>query len=106
MNPYGFLNPSKDNKSGYYLKNSSNLNRFWRRTFAPEYKNFNDDQIEYPIPEHAKIVKKILNKYWVKEDIPIYVLDFHETSLLERIPKELNRELKKNLIIGSKKASY
>ena len=98
MNPYGFLNPSKDNKSGYYLKNGSNLNRFWRRTFAPEYENFNDDQIEYPIPEHAKIVKRVLNKYWEKEDIPIYVLDFHETSLLERIPKELNRELKKESI--------
>ena len=98
MNPYGFLNPSKDNKSGYYLKDGTNLNRFWRRTFAPEYQNFNDDQIEYPIPEHAKIVKKVLNKYWEREDISIYVLDFHETSLLERIPKELNRELKKKSI--------
>ncbi len=28
MNPYGFLNPSKNNKSGYYLKNGTNLNRF------------------------------------------------------------------------------
>ncbi|TFG23249.1 MAG: hypothetical protein EU529_07935 [Promethearchaeota archaeon] len=98
MNPYGFLNPSKDNKSGYYLKNGTNLNRFWRRTFAPEYQNFNDDHIEYPIPEHAKIVKRVLNNYWEKEDIPIYVLDFHETSLLERIPNELNRELKKKSI--------
>ena len=28
MNPYGFLNPREDNKSGYYLKNGTNLNRY------------------------------------------------------------------------------
>ncbi|MFX1558243.1 MAG: hypothetical protein ACFFC9_13395, partial [Promethearchaeota archaeon] len=98
MNPYGFLNPSKDNKSGYFLKNGTNLNRFWRRTFVSEYKNINNDEIEYPIPEHAKIVKEILKKYWEKENLPIYILDFHETSLLERFPKELSIGLKKESI--------
>ncbi|MFX1490476.1 MAG: hypothetical protein ACFFBI_15100, partial [Promethearchaeota archaeon] len=38
MNPYGFLNPNKKNKSGYYLKNGTNLNRFWRKAFVPNYK--------------------------------------------------------------------
>ncbi|MFW9897703.1 MAG: hypothetical protein ACFFDO_00385 [Candidatus Thorarchaeota archaeon] len=98
MNPYGFLNPSIHNKSGYYLKDGTNLNRFWRRTFAPDYNNYNDDHIEYPIPEHANIVKKILKKYWEKENMPIYILDFHETSLLERIPKELSKNLMKESI--------
>ena len=98
MNPYGFLNPSIDNKSGYFLKNGTNLNRFWRRTFVPEYQNVNNDEIEYPIPEHAIIVKNILKKYWEKEYLPIYILDFHETSLLERFPKELSMDLKKESI--------
>ena len=99
MNSYGFLNPSKQNKSGYYLKDGANLNRFWRREFAPEYKNLCDDQNEYPIPEHAKIVKKILKKYWEREDISIYILDFHETSLLKRFQDDLSVGLKKESII-------
>ena len=98
MNSYGFLNPSKQNKSGYYLKDGSNLNRFWRREFAPEYKNLCDDQNEYSIPEHAKIVKKILKKYWEREDISIYILDFHETSLLKRFQDDLSVDLKKESI--------
>ncbi|MFX1259005.1 MAG: hypothetical protein ACFFAN_14195 [Promethearchaeota archaeon] len=93
MNPYGFLNPSKLNKSGYYLKNGTNLNRFWRRTFAPEFNDLNDDYREYPIPEHAKIIKKILKKYWIEEDVTIYLLDFHETSLLEKFPLDLIQNL-------------
>ncbi len=99
MNPHGFLNPSRENKSGYYLKDGTNLNRFWRRTFAPKYNNLCDDQKEYPIPEHAKIVKKILKKYWEREDISIYILDFHETSLLKRFQDDLSVGLKKESII-------
>ena len=98
MNPYGFLNPGKDNKSGYYLKNGTNLNRYWRRTFAPEYQKFNDDHNEYPIPEHAKIFKKILEPYWEKNDISIHILDFHETSLLRRDLSDLERNLHKESI--------
>ncbi len=98
MNPYGFLNPKKDNKSGYFLKNGTNLNRYWRRTFAPEYPNFNDDHNEYPIPEHTKIVKKILEPYWEHEDIIIYILDFHETSLLQRDLSDLGQNLHKESI--------
>jgi hypothetical protein len=93
MNPYGFLNPSKENKSGYYLKNGGNLNRFWRRTFAPEYKDLKDDNIEYPIPEHCEVIKDLIKDYWEKEDIKFYILDFHETSLLERFPRELSKDL-------------
>ncbi len=95
MNPHGFLNPTVKNKSGYYLKNGSNLNRFWRRTFVPEFKNGKDDLNEYPVPEHAEIVRKLLEKYWEQEDITLYVLDFHETSLLKRFPKELSLNLNK-----------
>ena len=98
MNPYGFLNPRKDNKSGYYLKNGTNLNRYWRRTFAPEFHNFNDDQNEHPLPEHTKIVKKILKPYWDREDIAIYILDFHETSLLQRDLSDLVQNLSKESI--------
>lgn len=93
MNPYGFLNPSWDNKSGYYLKNGSNLNRFWRRTFAPDYVNGKRDLNGFELPEQCRIIKKILQKFWEKEDIKIYLLDFHETSLLERYPRELSRDL-------------
>jgi hypothetical protein len=98
MNPYGFLNPRKDNKSGYYLKNGTNLNRYWRRTFAPEFQNFNDDHNEHPVPEHTKIVKKILEPYWDHEDIAIYFLDFHETSLLRRDLSDLVQNLPKESI--------
>jgi hypothetical protein len=97
LNPYGFLHPRKNNKSGYYLKNGTNLNRFWRRTFAPEYKDGEDDLNNYEIPEHAKILKRVLDKFWEKEDIQVYILNFHETSLLERFSEELNSNLKIDL---------
>jgi hypothetical protein len=90
LNPYGFLNPNKNNKFGYYLKNSSNLNRFWRRAFVPEYKNGMNDLNEIQTPEQVNIIKNLLQKYWNKEHIHIYILDFHETSLLERFPIELS----------------
>ncbi|MFW9875631.1 MAG: hypothetical protein ACFFG0_21215 [Candidatus Thorarchaeota archaeon] len=98
MNPYGFLNPKKDNKSGYYLKNGTNLNRFWRRSFALEYKNNEDNLNQYPIPEHVTILHKFLEKYWKRESIPIYILDFHETSLLDRFLADLTNNLQKNSI--------
>jgi len=94
MNPYGFLNPRKDNKSGYYLKNGTNLNRYWRRTFAPEYLNGKDDLHNHPIPEHAKVFKRLLDKFWRREEIQVYIMDFHETSLIERFSEELNQNLK------------
>ncbi len=93
MNPYGFLNPQKSNKSGYYLRNGENLNRFWRRAFVPEFKNGMEDLDEYPPPEQIKIVKDLLDDFWKNETIPIYILDFHETSLLKRFPIELNKNL-------------
>ncbi|MFW9999812.1 MAG: hypothetical protein ACFE9Q_03995 [Candidatus Hodarchaeota archaeon] len=93
LNPYGFLNPSKNNKSGYYLKNGSNLNRFWVRAFVPEYKNGIIDLDTIKTPEQVIIVKELLQKYWDNEDIHIYILDFHETSLLNRFPVELSTNL-------------
>ena len=93
MNPYGFKNPSRDNKSGYYLKNGSNLNRFWRRIFVPDYEAAENDLIEYDLPEHTKIVETVLSPYWNIEVIPIYIVDFHETSLLERFPRDLSINL-------------
>ena len=93
MNPFGFLYPSQDNKSGYYLKNGTNLNRFWRRAFAPEYINGEDDLDVLEVPEQVTIFKKLLQKYWEKEDIKICLLDFHETSLLEKFPRELSKDL-------------
>ncbi len=93
MNPYGFLNPSRHNKSGYYLKNGSNLNRFWRRLFVPDYQHIENDGLQYKIPEHAMIIKNILDRYLKNEETDIYILDFHETSLLYRIPRELSMNL-------------
>jgi hypothetical protein len=93
MNPYGFLNPSRENKSGYYLRNGTNLNRFWRRAFAPEYINGEDDLDELEVPEQVTLFKRLLKKYWKKEYIKIFLLDFHETSLLEKFPRELSMNL-------------
>jgi hypothetical protein len=93
LNPYGFKNPNKNNKSGYYLKNGTNLNRFWRRAFTPEYKNGINNLNKFPIPEQVIIVKDLLQKYWDNEKIYLYILDFHETSLLERFPIELSSNL-------------
>lgn len=93
MNPYGFLNPREDNKSGYYLKNGTNLNRYWRRTFVPNYIEDDRDHFQYPIPPHTASVKSILDEYWKQEQILIYIIDFHETSLLRRFPLELSRDL-------------
>jgi len=104
MNPYGFLHPRKDNKSGYYLKNGTNLNRFWRRTFAPEYKDGEDELINYELPDHAKILKKVLDEFWKREEVQVYILDFHETSLLERFLEELNNNL--NIDLNAYKFSH
>lgn len=93
MNPYGFLNPNKNNKSGYYLKNGINLNRFWCRAFVPEYKNRMKELNETQTPEQVIIVKELIQKYWDKQDINIYILDFHETSLLGRFLFELSTNL-------------
>jgi len=93
MNPYGFLHPSKHNKSGYFLRNGANLNRFWRRLFVPDYQHMENDGLRYEIPEHAKHIKRILDIYLEKKDINIYILDFHETSLLYRFPRELSMDL-------------
>jgi hypothetical protein len=93
MNPHGFLYPSKDNKSGYYLQNGANLNRFWRRIFAPEHENSEDDLNGYSIPDQIIIVKNFLEKYWKKDYISIYFLDFHETSLLYRHLIDLSLKL-------------
>jgi len=93
MNPYGFLNPSRENKSGYYLKNGTNLNRFWRRAFAPEYINGENDLDELEVPDQVTLFKMLLKKYWEKEDIKIFLLDFHETSLLEKFPRDLSMNL-------------
>ncbi|MFX1409216.1 MAG: hypothetical protein ACFFA6_02605 [Promethearchaeota archaeon] len=93
MNPYGFMNPQKSNKSGYYLKNGTNLNRFWRRAFAPEYKNGMEDLDKYPTPKQIKIVKDLIDHFWKIEDISLYIMDFHETSLIERFTIELSKNL-------------
>ncbi|MBY9005464.1 MAG: hypothetical protein KGD63_01770 [Candidatus Lokiarchaeota archaeon] len=98
MNPYGFLNPRQNNKSGYFLKNKTNLNRFWRRTFAPEHHLSKNDNVEYPLPEHSKYVKKILQKYWNRDKITISILDFHESSLLEKFPNHLLENLSQESI--------
>jgi len=98
MNPYGFLNPSESNKSGYYLKNGTNLNRYWRKTFVPQSPYNEKDANGHPIPDHTKYVKKTLQKYWQKKNIQIYLLDFHETSLLEKYPRDLLDKLKNKSI--------
>jgi hypothetical protein len=98
MNPYGFLNPSSNNKSGYYLKNGTNLNRYWRRTFAPESPLSKDDSPGYPIPAHAKFVRSVLEKYWNNQKIKILLLDFHETSLFERHLEHLVNNLEEKSI--------
>lgn len=98
LNPYGFIYPRKDNKSGYYLENGTNLNRYWRKTFAPESPYSKKDANGYPIPEQSKYVKRVLQKYWDRKDIGIYLLDFHESSLLDRYPRDLLNNLKKNSI--------
>lgn len=93
MNPYGFLRPTKHNKSGYFLKNGSNLNRFWRRLFVPDYNPGQFDGLRYKIPQHAFIIKNILDRYLERKEINTYILDFHETSLLYRFPRELSMDL-------------
>jgi len=98
MNPYGFLNPSRNNKSGYYLKNGTNLNRYWRRTFAPESPLSKDDSVGYPIPPHAKFVRSVIEKYWNNHSIKILLLDFHETSLFERYLGHLVNNLEEKSI--------
>jgi hypothetical protein len=98
MNPYGFLNPSKQNKSGYYLKNGTNLNRYWRRAFAPDSPLSEEDAIGYSLPDHVHIVQDVLEKYWENSDIKIMLLDFHETSLLERFQKDLVMNLQEKSI--------
>jgi len=98
MNPYGFLYPKKENKSGYFLKNGTNLNRYWQRTFIPEYNKEEIHLNQSEIAEHTRIIKNLLEKFWEKEDISIYILDFHETSLFKRFSIDLIEKLNKNSI--------
>ncbi|MFX0019639.1 MAG: hypothetical protein ACFFAF_13020 [Candidatus Hermodarchaeota archaeon] len=93
MNPYGFLNPRKDNKSGYFLKNGGNLNRFWRVTFVPEYNELKMPLNNYELPLQTRIIKKVLKNYWKNEQIGIYIMDFHETSLMDRFITQLSLNL-------------
>jgi len=97
MNPYGFLNPKKENKSGYYLRNGLNLNRFWRKVFVPNYVNEDKEIKESQIPEQAKIVENIIQKYWNNNQFNIYIMDFHETSLMLRYLEKLIENLHKDL---------
>ncbi|MCK4239927.1 MAG: hypothetical protein KAX33_12435, partial [Candidatus Lokiarchaeota archaeon] len=92
MNPYGFLNPRPDNKSGYYLKNGDNLNRYWRKTFIPNYIEKDEDNNPYIIPENALVFKNFIQKYW-ERDLEIYLIDFHETSLLRRFTEDMVKNL-------------
>jgi hypothetical protein len=93
MNPYGFINPRTDNKSGYYLKNGLNLNRYWGEVFAPGQLSERGNLNRNLIPEHAISFRKLIEKYWIDENVQIYILDFHETSLLERYLNELVNDL-------------
>ncbi|TXT57207.1 MAG: hypothetical protein BAJALOKI1v1_1840004 [Promethearchaeota archaeon] len=93
MNPYGFLHPSNQNKSGYYLKNGTNLNRYWRRAFAPESPLSKHDCMGYPLPAHTQFVRSTLKPYWDVPTIKIMLLDFHETSLFERFQMDLFQNL-------------
>ncbi|MHA2048655.1 MAG: hypothetical protein ACW986_03495, partial [Promethearchaeota archaeon] len=98
MNPYGFIHPRTDNKSGYYLKNGLNLNRYWEKVFAPGYTSEKENLNRNSIPEHATSFRKLIEKYWEREEIKIYILDFHETSLLERFLKEIANNLEEKSI--------
>ncbi len=93
LNPYGFRNPKKSNKSGYYLENGTNLNRYWCKAFLSDRSSEYDNLNGKILPEQVIIVKQILQEYWDKHNINLYILDFHETSLLERFPIELCKNL-------------
>ncbi len=92
MNPYGFLNPRPDNKFGYYLKNGDNLNRYWRKTFIPNFREKDEDNNPYIIPENALVFKNFMQKYW-ERDLEIYLIDFHETSLFRRFTEDMVKNL-------------
>ncbi len=92
MNIYGFLNPRPDNKSGYYLKNGDNLNRYWRNTFIPNYIEKDEDNNPYIIPENALVFKNFIQEYW-ERDLEIFLIDFHETSLLRRFTEDMVKNL-------------
>ncbi|MFW9945225.1 MAG: hypothetical protein ACFFDX_00195 [Candidatus Odinarchaeota archaeon] len=93
LNPYGFLHPKRDNKSGYFLENGTNLNRFWRKTFVPEYNDLQLALNNYEPPMQTQIIKTILDNYWKNENIGIYIMDFHETSLMDRFINQLSLSL-------------
>ena len=88
MNPYGFLNPREDNKSGYYLNNGANLNRFWRKTFIPNYLEDEQEVASQQLPENCVVFKKYMEDYWDRE-IEIFLFDFHETSLFRRYSEDM-----------------
>lgn len=93
LNPYGFLHPRRNNKSGYFLQNGTNLNRFWRKTFVPEYNDLQLALNNYKPPMQTQVIKTILNNYWKNENIGIYIMDFHETSLMDRYMNQLSLNL-------------
>jgi len=92
MNPYGFLNPKLDNKSGYYLENGHNLNRYWRKLFITNYIEKDEETDPYIMPDNALVFKNFLHDYWERE-IEIFLIDFHETSLFRRFSLDLVKNL-------------
>ncbi|MHA1804179.1 MAG: hypothetical protein ACTSU4_06535 [Promethearchaeota archaeon] len=99
MNPHGFLNPTITNKSGYYLKDGTNLNRYWYRTFMGDLRrNITNDSL-FDVPPQAKLLKKKMVPFWKEEEVSIFIVDFHETSLLRRFPLDLKNTLTPHQII-------
>ncbi len=99
MNPHGFLYPREDNKSGYYLQNGTNLNRYWRRAFILDFKGNSSDNAQFPLPSHVTLFKEILKPYWDDSQLHIFFIDFHETSLLTRFPIDLCSNLSIDYVI-------
>ncbi|TFF89548.1 MAG: hypothetical protein EU549_00115 [Promethearchaeota archaeon] len=97
LNVRGFLNPTKENKWGYFTKRPEymkkdkikiNTNRYWDKTI--DYEILNNSKSE--LPEENRLIGNFLLKLRKVKKNPrsqFIILDFHETSLPYRFRKQM-----------------
>lgn len=103
-NVHGFLYPNKENKWGYFVDQNSkgrrvNSNRHWDKTLS--YHVIQKNQRFIPvINRNLGSLILSLRKPTVKAENPVYLMDFHETSLVYRYWLDMSQNLSKEYRIN------
>ena len=67
-----------------FLKNGSNLNRYWGDVFAPGYLSEKDNFDDKPIPEHAISFRKLIEKYWSHALVDMVAIAYSAEGIIKK----------------------